>query len=82
MNGQYDNTNKGVLFIKKDRLNDRQPNLTGKINVNGVDFYLSAWTNFKKTDGEKYLSLAVTPVNDTQGAGIKGKVTDEDAIPF
>ena len=44
---EYDNTNKGALFIndKKDKDNpeDRKPDMTGKINVDGSDFFISAW---------------------------------------
>jgi hypothetical protein len=60
----YDNTNKGALFINKRRTTDRHPNLTGKIDIEGVEYWISAWTNHKKSDGEKYLSLNVTPVEE------------------
>ena len=80
MTEQFDNTNKGVLFIKHDRLSDRSPTMTGKININGEEFYLSGWTNYKKSDGEKYLSLAVTPVNKNNIP--KNQMDGEIDIPF
>ena len=79
---QYDNTNRGVLFIKHERRTDKSPTMTGKINVDGKDFYLSGWTNFKRTDGEKYLSLAVTPVDEVQGVETKERMTTMDDVPF
>lgn len=77
----YDNTNRGVLFIKKDRLNDRQPNMTGQINVNGIEYRLSAWTNHKKSDGEKYLSLSIKPKDEAEQQS-KDPLEDMDSLPF
>jgi len=54
----YDNTNSGVLFVKKERKSDKQPNFEGRINVNGTDYDLVAWTRVTKT-GDKFLSLKV-----------------------
>lgn len=82
---QYDNTNRGVLFIKHERRSDKSPTMTGKINVDGKDFYLSAWTNHKRTDGEKYLTLAVTPVDETQKTQNKNTsvgLDPDDDVPF
>ena len=41
----YDNTNTGALFVKKERKNDKQPNFQGKINVNGKEYDIAAWTS-------------------------------------
>lgn len=81
---QYDNTNRGVLFIKHERRSDKSPTMTGKINIKGEDFYLSAWTNHKKSDGEKYLALAVTPIEeDTKQNTTSENATDDmDDMPF
>lgn len=57
---QYDNTNRGVLFINKDRASDNHPNARGSININGVEYWLSAWTKTSQA-GEKFQSLSVTP---------------------
>lgn len=54
----YDNTNSGVLFVKKDRKNDKQPNFEGRINVNGKDYELAAWTKVSKA-GDKFISLQI-----------------------
>ena len=65
----YDNTNKGVLFINHKKETDRHPDFTGKINVGGSDYYLSAWTNTKKSDGEQYLSINIKPVTEGKPPG-------------
>lgn len=78
----YDNTNKGALFINKRRTTDRHPNLTGKIDIEGVEYWISAWTNHKKSDGEKYLSLNVTPVEEKPVQENTTKTIMDDDIPF
>lgn len=54
----YDNTNTGVLFVKKARKTDKQPNFEGRINVDGKDYELAGWSRETK-NGDKYLSLRV-----------------------
>lgn len=52
----YDNKNKGALFINEKKRNDKDPDRSGNINIEGVDYWLSGWINEK--DGKKYLTLA------------------------
>lgn len=56
---QYDNTNRGVLFKNDRKDHESQPAYRGSINVDGVEFWLSAWIK----DGQKgkFMSLSVTP---------------------
>lgn len=60
MTQQYDNTNRGALFKNDKREHDKQPTMKGSINVAGVEYWLSAWTNVSQK-GDKYISLSVTP---------------------
>jgi len=60
----FDNTNRGVLFREKNKKSETHPDLKGKINVGGKDYYLSAWSKTAK-NGNKFLSLSLgKPVND------------------
>ncbi len=43
----YDNTNKGAFWKNEDRKSDTHPHYKGSINVEGVEYWLSAW----KSDG-------------------------------
>lgn len=80
-NQGYDNTNKGSLFLNHDKkklANERDTskwaNAQGKINIYGMEFYLSAWTNvIKKGDrkGERFQSLSVKPVDEADGQKVK-----------
>ena len=72
----YDNTNKGALFTAKERKTDKHPHMTGKVNIDGKDFSLSAWSNTSKK-GDKYLALKVS---DFKPNGQQKK--QEDELPF
>ena len=64
---QYDNKNSGVLFSNRDAKanNERAPDYKGSINVDGVEYWLSAWIkegrDGTKLAGQKYMSLSVQP---------------------
>ena len=60
MSREYDNTNRGVLFANKERRGDKDPNARGTLNVGGVEYWISAWTQTSKA-GDRYQSLSVTP---------------------
>jgi len=54
----YDNTNTGAMFKNDKQGNEKRPDYTGKINVEGKDYFLSSWIKESK-DGNKFLSLSV-----------------------
>lgn len=56
---QFDNTNRGGLWINKRKEKDNHPDYTGSVNVGGVEFWLSAWKRFSPKSGEAYLSISV-----------------------
>jgi hypothetical protein len=60
-NQNYDNTNRGALFKNDRKENENHPDLSGNINVDGKEYWLSGWT--KKTEDGKFkvLSLSVKP---------------------
>jgi len=82
---QYDNTNRGALFKNDKKETEKQPDYKGKINVNGQDFYLSAWIKSAK-DGGKFMSLSVSePMHGHQATKAKPKqdiMNMKDDIPW
>ena len=40
---QFDNTNKGQLWGNEKKETDKHPDFKGSINVEGVEYWLSAW---------------------------------------
>jgi hypothetical protein len=57
MSQQYDNTNRGVLFRNDKKETDSHPDYTGKIDVGGTEYRLSAW--IKEGKNGKFMSLSV-----------------------
>lgn len=54
----YDNTNTGTLWKNDKGGNERRPDRTGTINVDGVYYNVSGW--LKKTkDGRQFLSMQI-----------------------
>jgi uncharacterized protein (DUF736 family) len=73
----------GVLFKNDRRENDRQPDYNGRIQVNGEDFWLSAWIKEGKS-GVKFMSLAVKP-KDAEQRPAQSQASEQpvdDGIPF
>ena len=61
----YDNTNSGILTKNDKQGNESRPDYRGSINVDGVDYWISAWIKTgrdgTKLAGQKYMSLRVQP---------------------
>lgn len=61
MDKEFDNTNRGAAWPNEKKLSDNHPDLTGSINVDGKDYWLSVWKK-RPTDSAKapVIKLAVT----------------------
>jgi uncharacterized protein (DUF736 family) len=82
---EYDNNNRGSLF-KNDRKDDAKfPDYKGSINVDGTNYWLSAWIKVSK-DGNKFMSLSVKNKNADASLHPKKKVKqeqfDDSDLPF
>lgn len=90
---EYDNTNTGILTKNDKDGNEKRPDYRGSINVNGQEFWLSAWIKAgrdgTKLAGQKYMSLTVQP-KDSQPSqhqqdkqnGYAPQPGEDDDIPF
>lgn len=81
--GQFDDTNRGVLFKNDKGGVEKRPDYRGEINVNGEDFELAAWIR-KSQKGVVFMSLSVQPKQAQQGGGNTqtAQAADDDDIPF
>lgn len=65
---QYDNTNRGALFINDRKTpGSKQPDYKGSINIEGVEYWLSGWV--KDTSKGEMVSMSVEPKEPRPGQG-------------
>lgn len=67
MTKQYDNTNKGVLFINDRKEKDSHPDRKGSINVDGKEYWMSGWD--KQTSKGDTISLSLQPKEQRSSGG-------------
>ena len=82
----YDNTNSGTLFKNDRKEKDNHPDYKGQINVDGTEYWLSAWVKVSKDGTKKFMSLSVKakdeqakPAKGSQGSGFDDIDSD---LPF
>ena len=81
----YDNTNKGTLFKNDNAKKETDPAYKGQINVDGTEYWLSAWVKESKKDGKKFFSLSLTPKDRDVQAPTRRELPaqeEDDQIPF
>lgn len=61
----YDNTNRGALFINDRKTSPNQPDYKGSLDVEGVEYWVSAWV--KPSRKGDLLSMSITPKTATGG---------------
>lgn len=89
MNNQYDNNLRGALFKNTKRMNENQPHATGSCEINGTEYWVSAWTKTDK-NGNKYQSLSFTEKQSMESnsngsstsAPAKPDMEFDDDVPF
>ena len=89
---EYDNTNTGILARNERKEKDTHPDLQGSINVDGKEYWLSAWSKRGKSgklEGKPFFSLSVKPKEDRQESRkpAQSKATpaddfEDDSLPF
>jgi len=77
---QFDNTNSGILSRNDRRESEKHPEFTGTINVDGKDYWLSAWVKERKDGSGKFFSLSVRAKE--QQAKQPARRTVDEEIPF
>jgi hypothetical protein len=78
----YDNTNRGVLFSERDRkTKDNDRDYSGSINIEGTEYWLSAWIKVSKKTGGKF---SVKPKVEKPAESEKKSPAEDldDEIPF
>ena len=91
MTQQYDNEMRFSLFKNDKGDNPKRPDYTGKCQLNGVTYRLSAWLKTSKS-GDKFMSGEIKPDRATEQQAAQGfqaakQAVDEaggqsDGVPF
>jgi uncharacterized protein (DUF736 family) len=74
---EYDDSNRGVLFKNDRKETEKHPDLSGTININGVDHWLNAWSKVSQ-NGKKFISLSIGKPKEVQKPTTEAAPTDED----
>ena len=85
----YDNTNRGSIWKNDDKQKDTHPDFKGSLDVNGVEYWVSAW---KRKEGANpkapALSFSIQPKEQatqestSQSSQSFQQPEYEDDIPF
>jgi hypothetical protein len=87
-NQQRDETNRFTMGRNRRKTQDKQPDFNGKMNVDGKEYWLSAWIQTNGKDGSKFFAGTVRPVEDsaakpaTSRPGAAVVPAADDDIPF
>ena len=83
----YDNTNSGMLAHNDRKEKETHPDFKGSINVEGREYWLSAWVKEGKEGGKmagkKFFSLSVSPKDQAPQQKPKAQSFDQldDDLP-
>lgn len=85
MSQDYDNNLRGVLFKNDRKEKDSHPDYKGSCEVEGVEFWISAW--IKEGQKGKFMSLSFTPKEEAAPAPPpprqqQRRSNRDDDIPF
>ena len=69
------------LFPNDKGDNEKRPDMTGSMKMDGTKYSLSAWKNESKA-GKKYLSIQVSEWRDKQAQSNGATQAMDDEIPF
>jgi hypothetical protein len=71
----YDPQNSGELGKNKSKAQESHPDYSGKITVEGKQYWLNGWLKTNRETGEKFFSLSVKP-KDSNPSKAKSKAND------
>lgn len=84
----YDNTNSGILCKNDRKEQPNHPDYNGSVNVDGVEYWLSAWVKDgkpgSKMAGRKFFSLSLKPkdADRSSSRSSAGSEPVQEDIPF
>ena len=81
---EYDNTNRGAIWTNQKKATEKHPDFTGSLNVEGKEYWVSAWRGDEVNPKAPKLSFSVNAKEDGPKIKTKPLFDDsmEDDIPF
>lgn len=55
----FDNTNRGVLFVEESKKSEKHPDFKGSLNIDGKEYWISGWK--RMGNGKKLISIMADP---------------------
>lgn len=77
---KFDDTNRGALFVNNKKETVKHPDYTGSLDVDGKEFWLSAWEKQSKA-GATFLSISITPKDAKPATGFIGQAKKVGPAP-
>ena len=62
---EYSNENRGSLFKNDKKTEEKHPDMSGSINIDGTEYWISGWKKQSKA-GTGFISLSVRPKEQTR----------------
>jgi hypothetical protein len=81
---EYSNENRGSLFKNDKKTEEKHPDMSGSINIDGTEYWISGWKKQSKA-GTGFISLSVRPKEQTRQSSQptpKAKPQDFDDLDF
>lgn len=81
---EFDSTNRGTLFKNDKKTEEKHPDMSGSINIEGVEYWISGWKKQSKA-GTGFISLSVRAKEQTRQSSQptkKAKTQDFDDLDF
>jgi hypothetical protein len=82
---EYSNENRGSLFKNDKKTEEKHPDMSGSINIDGIEYWISGWKKKSKAD-VGFISLSVRPKEQTRQSSQptqKAKSDNwDDDLPF
>jgi hypothetical protein len=80
---EYDNTNRGSIWMNDKKDTENHPDFKGSLNVNGQEFWVSAW---KRKEGANpkspALSFSIQAKEESYSQVAQTSNEPNDSIPF
>jgi hypothetical protein len=81
---EFSNVNRGSLFRNDKKTDEKHPDMSGSINIDGTEYWISGWKRQSKA-GTGFISLSVRAkeqVRQSSQPTSKSKAQDFDDLDF